>query len=289
MSPPPPALSLLYRQSLLSIACKCIRIVQANNSYLSALLRRVPCQTAPMDSGLISNGGRIYIASTVEMNDEHHYQHYQAAARQAASHHAADDNALNESHFLLSSKVEFTYDNGDAIPLQTPQNPRLSNQKKKNKPRFYMNPYIVFTKSCWAEFRTANPDAKIDQECFRELTRHFAAKWKELSPEQKIPFEEKSATDKARYKGMMDSYKNKSLTGKKAASSKEGGTSLNSYMYFVQDERDKVRQVMPQLTMAEVSNELGRRWNQLDPAVKEVYKTIADEARKRVSAAKQST
>lgn len=101
------------------------------------------------------------------------------------------------------------------------------------KPRFFMNPYIIFTKSCWTEYRSSNPDTNIDRESFKELTRSFAAKWKKLSAQEKLPFEKQSAVDKARYQEQM--FKTKRLRVKMTVTSKDP---LNSFMHLDQHEND---------------------------------------------------
>ena len=145
------------------------------------------------------------------------------------------------------------------------------------KPRRYQTPYTAFVKSSWAEHRTANPETKFDKETFKAFTASIVAKWKGMSEEEKLPFEEKSAVERARYQELMVAYKAQQLELKKNTPKRP----LGSYMLFAADEREKVREELggSAAKVVDIAKELGRRWVALDAVRKEEYKAKAALAR----------
>lgn len=149
-------------------------------------------------------------------------------------------------------------------------------QELLDKPRRYQTPYLAFVKASWAEYRAANPEVTFTKESFKKLAGELAAKWKEMPDEEKVPFEELSALEKAAYQEKMVAYKAQQLEIKKNAIKRP----LGSYMLFATEEREKVLQEMgPETKVVEVARELGRRWAALEPTLKEAYKARASQAR----------
>ena len=70
---------------------------------------------------------------------------------------------------------------------------------------------------------------------------------------------------------------------KKAAEAKEGDQDplkkpMGPFFMFCQDERPKVVAQFPELKITQVGHELGRRWSEVDPSVKESYQEKARKA-----------
>ena len=61
-------------------------------------------------------------------------------------------------------------------------------------PKRGLSAYMYYTADVRPKFKEENPDAKMT-----DLTKLMAAKWKTLSAEDKVPYEEKAKEDKARY------------------------------------------------------------------------------------------
>merc|ERR1739848_843093 len=64
--------------------------------------------------------------------------------------------------------------------------------------------------------------------------------------------------------------------------------SLSAYFLFSQDERLKVKAEFPDYSITEVAKELGRRWAQIDPAIKQSYEQRYQESRRQYEQALQA-
>lgn len=78
------------------------------------------------------------------------------------------------------------------------------NRKKKkdpNAPKRGMSAYLFFCSEHRADLAGKNPELKMT-----DIAKLLAQKWKETSDEDKKPFNEKAAADKARYQQEMEAY-----------------------------------------------------------------------------------
>lgn len=56
---------------------------------------------------------------------------------------------------------------------------------------------------------------------------------------------------------------------------------LAAYLFFCRDNRDKVRAEFPEMTVSQVTAEVGKRWNELPDEERARYVTKAHEDRER--------
>lgn len=84
----------------------------------------------------------------------------------------------------------------------TPAKKRKKAKKDKNAPKGALSSYIIFATEVRPKLLEANPEMKSS-----EIMKECGAKWREMSAEDKVPYEEKAALDKARYAGEMASYR----------------------------------------------------------------------------------
>jgi len=54
---------------------------------------------------------------------------------------------------------------------------------------------------------------------------------------------------------------------------------LSAYFLFSAEERIKIKDDTPDISMCEVAKELGQRWADLDPTIKQKFQVLAQEAR----------
>lgn len=69
------------------------------------------------------------------------------------------------------------------------------------KPRGKMTAYAFFVHTCRQELKNSRPNQNV---VFGEFSKKCAAKWKELEPHNKKPFEDMAARDKIRYQNEVD-------------------------------------------------------------------------------------
>jgi len=75
-------------------------------------------------------------------------------------------------------------------------------KKDPNAPKRALSAYMYFANECREDVRAANPGIK-----FGDLGKRLGQMWKELSEDERKPYEEKAAADKQRYESERETYK----------------------------------------------------------------------------------
>ncbi|KAK2142646.1 hypothetical protein LSH36_930g00157, partial [Paralvinella palmiformis] len=127
---------------------------------------------------------------------------------------------------------------------------------KDGKPRGRMTSYAFFIQSSREEQRTRNPNEKV---VFTEFSKLCAEKWKGMDSEDKKRYNDMAAKDKVRHEEEMSNY-----TPEKGEKRKRDPNapkrSLSAFFFFNKEERDKIKESSPKLSLGEMAKELGRRW-----------------------------
>ena len=92
------------------------------------------------------------------------------------------------------------------------------------KPKGKTTAYAFFVQEQKDEFQKANPEKKI---VFGDFMKECGAKWRELEPEDKIPFEKQAAKDAKRWAREMEDYEPDDEPAKKKKKKKV----INVYEY----------------------------------------------------------
>jgi len=105
-----------------------------------------------------------------------------------------------EAKDLNPAPVEKEPEKKDASP---PKRKKAEGKKEKdpNAPKRNMSSYMFYSNENRSKFKEANPEAS-----FGDLAKIISKAFKELSEEEKKPYEEKAAADRERYKKEMDAY-----------------------------------------------------------------------------------
>jgi hypothetical protein len=127
---------------------------------------------------------------------------------------------------------------------------------KDGKPRGRMTSYAFFIQSSREEQRKRNPNEKV---VFTEFSKLCAEKWKGMDSEDKKRYNDMAAKDKVRHEEEMSNY-----TPEKGEKRKRDPNapkrSLSAFFFFNKEERDKIKESSPKLSLGEMAKELGRRW-----------------------------
>jgi high mobility group protein B1 len=151
-----------------------------------------------------------------------------------------------------------------------------------NKPRGRMSAYAFFVQTCREEHKKKHPNENV---VFAEFSKKCAERWKTMSDKEKQRFHLLADKDRKRYESEMSNYKPpKGEKGKKRKRAKDPNApkrALSAFFWFCNDERPKVKVILPDSSVGEVAKELGRRWQDVDPQVKSKYEALAakDKAR----------
>jgi len=168
---------------------------------------------------------------------------------------------------------------------------KMSKQRIRDEhaPKRYLSPYLLYQNAMRDTFKKEFP-----QYSFGQLSKHTSLKYRDLSPEEKKVWEEKSAADKARFDAEMKEYKpspgfdekgmkleldlgpfSKKKKGKKYRDPDAPKRCKGSFVYFTEDVRPKLITEFPEMTFIEMGHLLGERWRALTPEQRKVYEEKA--------------
>ncbi|XP_036318505.1 high mobility group protein DSP1-like [Rhagoletis pomonella] len=157
--------------------------------------------------------------------------------------------------------------------------------KADAKPRGRMTAYAFFVQTCREEHKKKHPDETV---IFAEFSRKCAERWKTMVDKEKKRFHEMAEKDKARYEMEMSNYVPPKGTvvgrGKKRKMIKDPNApkrSLSAFFWFCNDERNKVKAANPEYGVGDIAKELGRKWSDVDPEVKQKYELMAEKDKAR--------
>lgn len=143
----------------------------------------------------------------------------------------------------------------------------FKNAKDKNAPVKRRSAYIFY---CMAE--RDNVKKKYPEYKVTDISVELGFRWKQLSDEEKKPFQEKSEADKKRYEKEMSKYKHTKVAKKR------GSSGFNMFCY---EKRDDVKEKNEDKSSKEVTKMLSSMWKKLSDKDKQKYKKLAEEKNKK--------
>lgn len=159
----------------------------------------------------------------------------------------------------------------------------MAKGKADGKPKGRMSAYAYFVQTCREEHKKKHPTENV---VFAEFSRKCADRWKTMSEKEKGRFHTMAEKDKKRYDGEMSKWvpPKGEKGGKKRKRVKDPNApkrALSAFFWFCNDERPRVKEVLPDSTVGDVAKELGRRWNDCTEDQKAKYEALAakDKAR----------
>ncbi len=165
-------------------------------------------------------------------------------------------------------------------------------KKDPNKPK-WCNAYMHFTMGQRVAVKVENPTMSST-----DVTKELGRRWREMSEEEKTPYQEASDAQNAAYDAAMESYtppensdatENPKKGNKKNRAEGEPKKALNAYMHFTIARREHVKSENPDMSNTEITKELGRMWREdLDENAKKPYHTAANEDKQRYAREMQS-
>ena len=131
-----------------------------------------------------------------------------------------------------------------------------------------------------AKIKEANPDFTV-----ADISKELSRRWHDLDDVTKAMFEEMANSDKARFQREKAEYNNTPNRGYKQSRSKRDPNApkrpLCGFMYFSAEERANVRIENPNFAVGQIGKELGRRWAEAPPAVRDKYNAMATDDKER--------
>jgi len=144
--------------------------------------------------------------------------------------------------------------------------------KDPNAPKKPLSAYFLFSQEERLKVKGENPDYSIT-----EVAKELGRRWATLSPPLKTQYEQRYQDARKVYDQEMSHYKPQ----KKKKDPNAPKQPLSAYFIFSTEERLKVKDENPNYSICEVAKELGRRWAEMDPAIKQRYQQRAEEERQK--------
>merc|ERR1719228_1266977 len=144
--------------------------------------------------------------------------------------------------------------------------------KDPNAPKKPLSAYFLFSQEERLKVKEHNPEMSIT-EVAKELGKRGAT----LEPSIKQSYEHRYQDSRKLYDAEMHQYKPQ----KKKKDPNAPKQPLSAYFIFSTEERLKVKEGNPAYSICDVAKELGRRWADMDPAVKQRYQARAEEERQK--------
>lgn len=144
--------------------------------------------------------------------------------------------------------------------------------KDPNAPKKPLSAYFLFSQEERLKVKNENPDLSIT-----EVAKELGKRWATLEPSIKQSYEHRYQDSRKLYDAEMSQYKPQ----KKKKDPNAPKQPLSAYFIFSTEERLKVKEGNPAYSICDVAKELGRRWADMDPAVKQRYQARAEEERQK--------
>ena len=143
--------------------------------------------------------------------------------------------------------------------------------KDPNAPKKPLSAYFLFSQEERLKVKAENPDYSIT-----EVAKELGKRWATLNPDIKNSYEQRYQDARRVYEQELNNYKPKKKKDPNAPKQP-----LSAYFIFSTEERLKVKEENPHYSICEVAKELGRRWAEMDPQVKQHYQARAEEERQK--------
>ena len=160
-----------------------------------------------------------------------------------------------------------------------------SKKSKTKKVKGPSSAYNIYVAEHRAAISAENPGLS-----FGELSKRVSADWKQLSEDQRKPYEERAAEDKKRYEREAaenpESDNDEPAKKKKKKDPDAPKKNLNAWMFFIQQVRPQVVAELGEdgKRVAAVTKAVGERWSKMSAEEKAPYEQMAEEDKKRYAA-----
>jgi IS30 family transposase len=144
--------------------------------------------------------------------------------------------------------------------------------KDPNAPKKPLSAYFLFSQEERLKVKAEFPDYSIT-----EVAKELGRRWAQIDPAIKQSYEQRYQESRRQYEQALQAYKPQ----KKKKDPNAPKQPLSAYFLFSQEERLKVKAEHPNYSICEIAKELGRRWADMNPEVKQHYQQKAEEGRQK--------
>ena len=155
-----------------------------------------------------------------------------------------------------------------------------------NAPKRPLSGFFHFSNVGRAKIKAANPDFTV-----ADISKELSRRWHALDEVTRSMFEQMADNDKQRFRQEKAEYNMSPKGGYKQTRAKKDPNApkrpLCGFMMFSNEERVKVRELMPNAGVGELGKELGKRWAEAPPDVRAKYNEMAAQDKNRFQREKQ--
>lgn len=196
---------------------------------------------------------------------QYQYQQLQSANYQHHSGAASFPAAGAVAHAGMYSQMKA------AARGPAPAKGKRKKEKDPNRPKRPTSSYFYFIQSARQECKERGE--KITR--VAEWTKQISQTWRQLTPDEKVPFDVQAVRDKKRYDLEMGRYKNKDPNRPKRP--------MSAYFLWLADFRERMKDKIPE--NKELLRSAGEHWKQLTEVEKAPYERRAEEERRKYEVA----
>ena len=151
-------------------------------------------------------------------------------------------------------------------------------KRDPNKPKKPLTAFMCFSMVRRPQIKEETPELS-----FTEIGKKLGEDWRALSDEQKVPYLERHAEDKARYEEEKANYVPDPRYDKKSKRKdpNKPKRAMSAYLYFCNAHRESVKSEFPEKTMTAVQKILAERWKSTSEEDRIPYTKQADADRQR--------
>jgi len=144
--------------------------------------------------------------------------------------------------------------------------------KDPNAPKKPLSAYFLFSQDERLKVKAEYPDYSIT-----DVAKELGRRWAAIDPGVKVQYEQRYQESRKQYEQAMTAYKPQ----KKKKDPNAPKQPLSAYFIFSSEERQKVKAIHPGYSICEVAKELGKRWADMNPEVKQRFQQMAEEGRQK--------
>lgn len=144
--------------------------------------------------------------------------------------------------------------------------------KDPNAPKKPLSAYFLFSQDERLKVKAEYTDYSIT-----DVAKELGRRWATIDPGLKQQYEQRYQAARKVFDQEMSAYKPQ----KKKKDPNAPKQPLSAYFIFSTEERLKVKNENPNYSICEVAKELGRRWAEMDPSLKQRFQARAEEGRQK--------
>ena len=182
---------------------------------------------------------------------------------------------------VWNTEVEKLGGNPDDVmrSLKDEKRQRKLRRKQPKAPKKGKNAYMCFCDHKRAEWKKAN--VVLD---FNDMNKRLAEEWGKVAEADRARYVAEAEADKTRFEAEFSDFREKNpeqvtKPNRKRKGKDEPKGPKNAYIFYCDEERNKVAAENPNMDVKSIMSELGKRWGELASKDKFVEKAANDKAR----------